>query len=53
MRYVCPKCAEAFAVPPPDGTCPHCDAALLHEPDGPDAEQRGESDGPPSPKRRL
>jgi len=53
MRYICPKCAEVFAVPPPDGTCPHCDATLLREPEGTDADQRGEAQGQASPKRRL
>src|SRR5262249_11695693 len=28
MRYVCPKCGEAFAVKPPSGTCRICDATL-------------------------
>jgi uncharacterized OB-fold protein len=53
MRYICPKCGETFAVKPPSGTCPNCDAALLAEAEAHAAEGRGEKNGLPSPKRRL
>jgi hypothetical protein len=53
MRYVCPKCGEAFAVMPPSGTCRICDAALVAESEAQEAERRGETDGTRSPKRRL
>jgi len=53
MRYLCPKCAETFATKPPSGTCPICDSALVPEPEGQDTEWHQESEGLPSPKRRL
>ena len=53
MRYVCPKCGETFAAMPPSGTCQMCDAAVVVESEGHEVEHRGESEGLPSPKRRL
>jgi hypothetical protein len=53
MRYVCSKCGETFPVKPPGGTCPHCDAMLMPESEGHQAEPHGDPDGMPSPKRRL
>ena len=49
----CPKCGETFAVKPPGGTCPICDAAVLPEPQIHEADPHGEKEGLPSPKRRL
>lgn len=53
MRYLCPKCGETFAVKPPEGTCPICDATLVVESGIQEAEPHGEKEGLPSPKRRL
>ncbi len=53
MRYLCPKCGEAFAVKPPSGTCPSCDAALVVETATQEAEDRREPEGLPPLKRRL
>ncbi len=54
MRYICPKCDQAFAVKPPTGTCPRCDATLLPESEARDAGPHEDTDAaPPPPKRRL
>lgn len=53
MRYICPKCGESFALKPPSGTCTRCDAALVVESEGQQADRHGEQEGLPSPKRRL
>jgi hypothetical protein len=53
MRYICPKCGEAYTLKPASGTCRICDAALVAESEAHEAEQRGERDGLPAPKRKL
>ncbi len=53
MRYICLKCGETFAMKPPSGICPLCDAALVAEPETREAEPRCTREGLPSPKRRL
>jgi hypothetical protein len=53
MRYICPKCGEAYTLKPPSGTCRICDATLVVESEAQEAERRGEGEGLPSPKKRL
>jgi len=53
MRYVCPKCGEIFPVPPPNNSCPICDATIITEPGSHEPESHGEREGLPSPKRRF
>ena len=53
MRYLCPKCREAYTVQPPGGTCTNCGATLVLDSETREAEPRGEGDGVASPKRRL
>ena len=52
MRYICPRCGEAYTLKPANGTCRICDAALVAESEAHEAEQR-EGEGLPAPKRKL
>ena len=53
MRYICPKCGEAYTLRPTNGTCLICDTILVVAPESHEAEERGDGEGLSSPKKRL